>query len=548
MFPRRPLLALLFLAFLTGAGPQKPNIPGIGETIEVSIVNVDVFVTSKAGNRVRGLTKEDFEILENGVKQPITNFAEYAGEQSAEPVAAGEAPKAAAPLALPQKRTVIVFIERFYLPKFRIDPLFASMKKLLHEAIRPGDRATIVTWNRGVLLTHQEFTDSLPALDRSLDRIATLSSKPFIDPTAETRWSIADIEAFDAQATANAGGTTSRGDTLADLELQAAAEREKYDIEQKTRTINALMRSVAAAEGKKVMLLATHRLSLEAGAEHYYAAGRTQIAGEKRHALDMRTLLKSIQETANANSVTVYPVFPEGLQTTQSDNAGSSVADYLVLNNETPALKQLADATGGMTAWGSDDVERLLPRVREDLDSYYSLAYRVRGTGEDKARNIVVKTKDPTLTVRSRREFMEKSDVTKMEDRVIAALFRNPPSPGAVPLHVEVGPRRPRGKQFVIPIRITIPVSALTALPTGNQYSGAFSIYFAWGGKLGGISDTLHDMKTYRIPSSEMEKAREGHFTYDFDLTADVRTERVALGVFDEVSKEFALRLIELKR
>ena len=142
---------------------------------------------------------------------------------------------------------------------------------------------------------------------------------------------------------------------------------------------------------------------------------------------------------------------------------------------------------------------------------------------------------------------MEKSDVTRMEDRVIAALFRNPPSPGFA-LRVEVGQRRARGKLFVVPVTIHIPISVLTALPSGNQYAGAFSVYFAWGGKLGGISDTTHETKSFKIPAADIEKARSSHFTYEFDLTANQNTERVALGVLDEVSKEYALRLIQLKR
>src|SRR5439155_2724050 len=137
--------------------------------------------------------------------------------------------------------------------------------------------------------------------------------------------------------------------------------------------------------------------------------------------------------------------------------------------------------------------------------SYYSLAYRVRNTGADKARKIVVKTKDASLVVRSRREFMEKSDVTRMEDRVIAALFRNPPSPG-FPLHVEVGRPRARGKEFTLPLTIHVPIAALTQLPESGQFAGAFSVYFAWGGRLGGLSDTSHQTRNYAIPAAEIEK------------------------------------------
>jgi VWFA-related protein len=532
----RTFYGALLLLPLIAAAQQKPSIPGIGETIEVSIVNLDVFVTNKAGERVRGLTRDDFEILENGVKQPISNFAEYGGEAQPE-TATGTAATQAPP---PQKRTIIVFIERFHLPKFRTDPMFGAIKKLLHDALRPGDRAIILTWNQGVLLTQQDFTDSITALDRAVDRVATLSARKMLDPLAETRWNIEDIRAFDAQAAANAGGMPGSGTGLADLELEHSVEEDVAALKRKNRAIKALMRSIAGAEGKKILLLATRRLSIEGGAERYYATGSTSVPPEMRLAADMRAELKAIGETANANGITIYPFFPEGL-------GAASTADYLILNNETPALKLIADATGGLMAWGSSDVENLLPRVREDLDSYYSLAYRVQSSGADKARNIVVKTKNSALTVRSRREFMEKSDVTRMEDRVIAALFRNPPSPG-FPLRVEIGQRRARGKQFVVPINVHIPIAALTALPSGNQYAGAFSVYFAWGGKLGGISDTTHATKSYKIPAADIEKARGTHFTYEFELTADQRTERVALGVLDEVSKEYALRLIQLKR
>jgi len=47
------------------------------EKIESNIVNVDaVVMNKKTGQIVSGLKKENFAIFENGVKQPITNFAE----------------------------------------------------------------------------------------------------------------------------------------------------------------------------------------------------------------------------------------------------------------------------------------------------------------------------------------------------------------------------------------------------------------------------------------------------------------------------------------
>ena len=55
------------------------DIPKLVEKIDVRVINVDVVVTDKKGNRVPGLTKDDFLIYENGVPKPISNFYEIGG-------------------------------------------------------------------------------------------------------------------------------------------------------------------------------------------------------------------------------------------------------------------------------------------------------------------------------------------------------------------------------------------------------------------------------------------------------------------------------------
>lgn len=52
-------LALLLLLGLSAFAQQQ--LPPASETIDVSIINLDVFVTDKKGNRVDGLTLDDLE-------------------------------------------------------------------------------------------------------------------------------------------------------------------------------------------------------------------------------------------------------------------------------------------------------------------------------------------------------------------------------------------------------------------------------------------------------------------------------------------------------
>lgn len=47
------------------------------EIVEVRVINFDVVVTDASGNRVHGLTKDDFELFENDKPQEITNLSEF---------------------------------------------------------------------------------------------------------------------------------------------------------------------------------------------------------------------------------------------------------------------------------------------------------------------------------------------------------------------------------------------------------------------------------------------------------------------------------------
>src|SRR5271169_4852819 len=58
--------------------PEKPkkieNMPDYSITVNVPLVNLDVLVTTKDGQTVPGLTKENFKIMEDGAPQQIATF------------------------------------------------------------------------------------------------------------------------------------------------------------------------------------------------------------------------------------------------------------------------------------------------------------------------------------------------------------------------------------------------------------------------------------------------------------------------------------------
>jgi VWFA-related protein len=437
------------------------------------------------------------------------------------------------------------------------------MKKLLHGTVRPGDRVSLVTWNHGVLGTRLDYTDNLSLIDKAIDAVAARTTTLDHDPMDDIEKEINSISQWEAEMAAS---SATKGISVPDIPRESglsffveensrmSAKTALVDEQRKVQTINALMRAAGAADGKKILLLATHRLSEYAGAEALFMAGTNVLPSDFRREFDGKPLIKSLIQTANANGFTIYPIYPEGLganttispqfKSAQPRNVGY---DYLVLNNETPMLEYVAEQTGGVAAWGSKEVTNLLPHVVDDFDSYYSLAYSAT-TASAASRRIEVKVRDSKLTVRARKEFLPKSDATKMEDRVIATLFGNPPR-SSFDVKVRLSnPKLDEKKHYMTPITIEVPISALTLLPRdANNSSGAFTVYAAWGAILGGVSDTHHETKQFTIAAADLERAKQNHFTYQFNVASSTPYLRIALGVYDEVSKEYALNLVDLE-
>src|SRR5437762_4564538 len=75
---RTSAAAVLVMAVIGAAlhaqQPQSPPPPPVVFKVETAYVDVDAVVTDDQGNVVRGLTKDDFELFEDGKPQRIDMF------------------------------------------------------------------------------------------------------------------------------------------------------------------------------------------------------------------------------------------------------------------------------------------------------------------------------------------------------------------------------------------------------------------------------------------------------------------------------------------
>src|SRR5256885_15197468 len=102
--------------------------------MDIRVINVDVVVTDKKGNPITGLTKDDFDLYENGVPKKVTNFYEGAGTQAVN-VALTPAPDAK-PVAVQReeipatmRRRIILHVANLSLAPFNRSRGFKEIKE-----------------------------------------------------------------------------------------------------------------------------------------------------------------------------------------------------------------------------------------------------------------------------------------------------------------------------------------------------------------------------------------------------------------------------------
>src|SRR5581483_5092773 len=168
--------------------PQKPSqsqsdknpppAPTDVVKIGVTLVQVDVTVTDKQGRTVSDLRPEDFEVLQDGRPQPITNFS-YVTAQPPPEAMPKVADKSATNTAVapparlkPERihRTIALVVDDLTLQFGSMALVRQALKKFVDEQMQPGDLVAIVRTAAGMGAL-QQFTNDKRQLYAAIERV-----------------------------------------------------------------------------------------------------------------------------------------------------------------------------------------------------------------------------------------------------------------------------------------------------------------------------------------------------------------------------------------
>lgn len=503
------------------------------ESIEVRVVNVDVVVTDRAGKAVAGLTKDDFEILEDRKPQVITNFYEVRqGERQA------GSPREAA------GRNFVLFVDNRAMHPVLRKHITGELAKFVDAQLRAGDQATVITWDRALNIV-TPLTADKAAIQAGIAKVAE---------TGTPMGTKSDFARVQQECTRNlqlarAGRMPMR---MAYDECIAYARQEAQRITTFSRMVlNALdvaMATVAGVEGKKVLVMAGTELPVKPGIDMFqwanglfatYMTGfDAAIARPDSEERTQRELLEKLGRSANAHGVTLYMISAlmptDTVSTTSQTGIVDAGGEFLRSSNTELSHETLARLTGGVAA-PIAKVETLFDTIAADLGSYYSLGYRPSGDAK-RDRDLTVRTKNRNYTVRARQSYAPKSSEDQMTDRVVANVF-TPARDSEWQVQIRTGaPQLVEKGKYSVPIEIVAPATAVTLLPRDGRLLGGFTVYVAVGNAQGALSTTFRHPNSINIAAAEEAGFRREPLVFSATLTLREGENLLSAGVVDQIS------------
>ncbi|MFL6194539.1 MAG: VWA domain-containing protein [Thermoanaerobaculia bacterium] len=512
----RWLLGLAGLAWMTcAAGAQETDKPPVfGESLDVRVVNVEVVVTDRKGNRVTGLGPKDFRLEVDGKAAAVDYFTEVREGLAAAPAApeAGgkEAPPAAFEPGEPVGTNYLVFIDDFFSLAIRRNEVLDTLRKDLSR-LGPADRMSIVAWDGLRLKRLATWSASREGLAAALELAKRRPARGLAQEVKKTSMRRSQREQRREQEAIDAVDDVLRrilspGSTLEEL---AYAQTVAAEISDAVNATVGAMRGSDPPAGRKVLLLLSGGWPFSLNG--YVQGGLVTLAQDLP---ETRPILEGLTNTANLLGYTVYPIDVPGL-TTVTRSADQSGREVIVsgpgsmVSAETPTtqpfapsdfssfeeqeiegtLDYIARETGGKPLLNGNR-SQALSSPAGDTRSYYWLGFSPGWARDNRNHKVRVKVLRDGLQARARKGFLDLSREAEVGMKVESAiLFGEMGETG--PLAVRAGaPRATKQKGLVaIPITLEIPADAVTLLRDGDGYSAKAILRLAAADGVGNRSE-----------------------------------------------------------
>ncbi len=404
---RRQTLTAAFVSLGLAAGlaaqspaqqPGAPLQPTFRTTVD--LVTTDAIVRDKNGLFASDLTKSDFEIWEDGVKQEVVSFVLVHGGRAFNLQAPPPPPPQEGIILPPPRppidtagRIFLIFLDDLHLEFQNTGRLRDLFKRITKELIHEGDMYGVVS--SGPSSIAQDLTYDRSRLDEILKKVTGHGLKP------------SDI----INGPQGAEGPS-------ELRYRAhVAFSTAYDMMRNLEQVtNRRKAFIYLSDGYDFNPFIDARL----GTNPFFDGGRPRSARDNDQGYNERLksqaqfgdtdLVRELSEltrAANRANATIYTIDPRGLVAGGEIDEQVDPNEYMnYVRKSQDSLRVLAEETGGFAVVNVNDFNKALQRIDAETSDYYVLGYY--STNPDptqRQRKIEVKVTRPEVTVWSRKAY-----------------------------------------------------------------------------------------------------------------------------------------------
>ncbi len=427
----------------SSAEPQQP--PTFRS--EANFIRVDVYPT-KGGKPVQDLSREDFEVLEDGVPQTVQSF-EHVLVSPAGPEAQRSEPSTIEQsrqlVANPKNRVFVLFLDTPHVSVTGGWHAREPLIRLIDRVLGPDDLVGVMT--PGMSAGDVTFARKTEVIASGLRSRWPWGERGTIQQDEREKM-------YETCYPPLGGGVTSR--TAAQM---IARKRERATLDALTELVYSLrdMREerkaiVTVTEGWLLYRPDPGLTSLESGpggteripgvdpisvgpdgrittkntkASSPYS--KTDCDGDRMHLamMDDAQYFRDLTYEANRANATFYTVDPRGLPVFDSSMGIASPSvnvDAQLLRARLDSLRSLAETTDGIAVLNNNDLDIGMKRISDDLSSYYLLGYySTNGKLDGRFHEIKVRVKRPGIDVRARKGYRAATSAEVTAARAAAA-------------------------------------------------------------------------------------------------------------------------------
>lgn len=551
----------MILAIAAGASAQESDpddtsqLGGLAfvDEVEVTVVNVDVYVRDNKGDPVTGLGVDAFKVYQDGVEMPVSHFAEldervirqrYGSQTLSAPTATDESDDAVPALEI-KPIWVVLYIDNENIEALDRNRVLRRVREFVVDNLHGPVRMMVVSYQRSLKVV-QPFTSEPGEVNDALRDMVRITGGRESRENERQRL-LRDMR----DATSRDAGTQINTQEGARLQMRqevaAFAAEESNNLSFTLGGLRQVVAMLSGIEGRKSLIYVSSGLPMVPGfgLMHEYAMSfHDQSILSLRGRYDQTRLFHELTALANAQEVSLYSIDASGLNPLEGFDAESAysrdpTAASIGAKNYQDSLRYMARATGGIAVVNTNDVSGGLATITDDLFNYYSLGYTVNNSGEDRVHQIKVElTGDRNYDLRFRQRFVEKSRESRVQERVFTSLMidldDNP-----MGLELDAGEAQSGSvTQWVVPIHLEFDLETIALLPEGDELVGRLLLFFGARDDDGRNSEVQREQREIRMPREAYEAAPDRRIGLDFRLILGEGRHRVSVGLMDEITRQ----------